>query len=146
MGFAVGRKRVGNRRIAHSAALRVIAVEAEGRSTIVRRRLTSRDLPVADRAVAGLTGLEASRRAAGPQSPVTVRIGQVAQPSPNDVIALVPVSFGGQSGATGTGQAVANIRSDAGRALAGSGLRAQLTGEAAAGTDNAATGALATMA
>ena len=107
------------------------------------RRLTTRDLAVADRAVAGLTGLEASRRAAGPQSPVTVRIGQVAQPSPNDVIALVPVSFGGRSGATGTGQAVANIRSDAGRALAGSGLRAQLTGEAAAGTDNAATGALA---
>jgi RND superfamily putative drug exporter len=110
------------------------------------RRLTSRDLAVADHAVAGLAGLEASRPAFGPQSPaqpMTVRISQVAQPSPNDVIALVPVRFGGQSGAPGTDQAVANIRSGSSRALAGSGLRAQLTGQAAADTDNSGTSQLA---
>ena len=109
-------------------------------------RLTGRDLAVADHAIAGLTGVEGRRQAAGPQSPaqpVTVRVSQVAQPSPNDVIALAPVSFGGQSGAPGTDQTVANIRSDAGRALAGSGLRAQLTGQAAADADSSLTSQLA---
>ena len=109
-------------------------------------RLTGRDLAVADHAIAGLTGVEGRRQAAGPQSPaqpVTVRVSQVAQPSPNDVIALAPVSFGGQSGAPGTDQTVANIRSDAGRARAGSGLRAQLTGQAAADADSSLTSQLA---
>src|SRR5215472_10789967 len=111
------------------------------------RRLTGRDLAIADHAVAGLTGLEARRQAPGGPAqapPVAVKVGDVAQPSPNHQIALVPVSFGGRSGTQGTDQAVANVRSDASDALAGSGLRVQVTGQAAADTDNAVTDGLAT--
>jgi putative drug exporter of the RND superfamily len=111
------------------------------------RRLTGRDLAIADHAIAGLTGLEARRQATGRPTqaqPVAVQVGSVAQPSPNHEIVLVPVSFGGQSGAPGTDQAVANVRSDIGAALAGSGLRAQVTGLAAAAADSAVTEGLAT--
>jgi RND superfamily putative drug exporter len=111
------------------------------------RRLTGRDLVVADHAVAGLTALEARRQATGQPArakPVAVQVGNVAQPSPNHEIALVPVSLSGQSGAQETDQAVANVRSDISDALAGSGLRAQVTGQAAAATDSALTEGLAT--
>jgi RND superfamily putative drug exporter len=103
-------------------------------------RLTGRDLAAAGRALAGLGPLEAQRRhAAGPQSgsqPATVQVSSAAQPSPNHLIALAPVSFGGPSGSQGTGQAVINIRTDIARALAGAGLHARLTGQAAADQDN----------
>ncbi len=110
------------------------------------RQLTGRDLGIADRAVAGLTGLEARRYAAGLRTPsqeATVRVSRLARSSPNHLIALAQVSFGAQSGTPDTGEAVVNIRSDIGRALTGSGLHAELTGQAASDADNALTEQLA---
>src|SRR5215472_12848920 len=109
--------------------------------------LTAGDLATADHAVAGLTGVEAHHRAAAssqsPARPAAVRVTPVAQLSPNHLVALAQVSFGAQSGTQATGQAVINIRSDIGRDLAGTGLRAQLAGQAAADQDNALTEQLA---
>jgi RND superfamily putative drug exporter len=107
--------------------------------------LTARDLATTDHAVAALTGLEARHGAAGPpqQRPAAVRISPGVQVSPNHLVALAQVSFGAQSGTPAAGQAVVNIRSDVRSELAGTGLRAQLTGQAAADQDNSLTGQLA---
>src|SRR5499433_919902 len=109
------------------------------------RALTAGDVTAADRVVAGLPGTEASHRAAGPQQqrPAAVRVTPVVQLSPNHLVALAQVSFGAQSGTPATGQAVDNVRADARRALAGTGLRAELTGEAAGEQDNSLTEQLA---
>ena len=109
------------------------------------RALTAGDVTAADRVVAGLPGTEARHRAAGPQQqrPAAVRVTPVVQLSPNHLVALAQVSFGAQSGTPATGQAVDNVRADARRALAGTGLRAELTGEAAGEQDNSLTEQLA---
>jgi RND superfamily putative drug exporter len=104
------------------------------------RPLTGTDIAAASRAAAGLAGYEASRRAAAPpqspEPPAAVKVTAVA-PSPNHLIALAQVSFGGPSGTPATSQAVVNIRAGISRALAGTALRADLTGQAAAGQDSA---------
>src|SRR5215470_18441173 len=89
--------------------------------------------------------MEARHRAAGPQRvpPAAVRVSPAVQVSPNHLVGLAPVSFAAQSGTPATGQAVVNARADIGRELAGTGLRAQLTGQAAADQDNALTETLA---
>jgi len=109
------------------------------------RPLTAGDLAAANHAVAGLPSIEARHRAAGPQQvrPTAVQVAPEAQLSPNHLVALAQVSFGAQSGTPATGQAVVNVRADIRRALAGTGLRAELTGEAAAGQDNGLTESLA---
>src|SRR5215472_4722739 len=109
------------------------------------RPLTAGNVTTADHVVAGLTQAEARRGAAGPQQvrPAAVRITPAAQLSPNHLVALAQVSFGAQSGTPATGQAVTNIRSGIRRELAGTGLRAELTGQAAADQDNALTETLA---
>ena len=109
------------------------------------RPLTAGDVTTADHAVARLTRTVARHGAAGPQQvrPAAVRITPAAQLSPNRLIALAQVSLGAQGGTPATGQAVTNIRSDIRRELAGTGLRAQLTGQAAADQDNALTEQLA---
>jgi RND superfamily putative drug exporter len=104
------------------------------------RPLTGGDLAAAGLAAGGLAGFEARQRAAAPpqspEPPATVQITPVA-PSPNHLIALAQVSFGAQSGSPATSQAVVNIRAGISRALAGTGLRADLTGQAAAAQDSA---------
>src|SRR5215471_3539863 len=101
-------------------------------------RLSAQNLAAADHAIASLTGQEARHRAAaGQQQPAAVRVTSAARLSPNHLVALAQVSFGAQSGTPATGRAVVNIRSDISRSLAGSGLRGQLTGQAAAAQDNA---------
>jgi putative drug exporter of the RND superfamily len=108
------------------------------------RRLSASDRALAGRVVGGLSRLEASHPApAGQGPPASVRVGPVAQ-SPNDLVALAQVSFGAVSGTTATDQAVGNLRSDVARELAGTGLRAQLTGQAASDADNSFTEQLAT--
>src|SRR5215468_8503525 len=109
------------------------------------RALTAGDVTAADRVVAGLPGTEARHRAVGPQQqrPAAVRVTPVVQLSPNHLVALAQVSFGAQSGTPATGQAVENVRADARRTLAGTGLRAELTGEAAGEQDNSLTEQLA---
>src|SRR5215469_5613170 len=103
-------------------------------------RLTAQNLAVADHAVARLTGQQARHRAAAAgqsqNQPAAVRVTPVAQLSPNHLVALAQVSFGAQSGTPQTGQAVVNIRSDVSHSLAGTGLRGELTGQAAADQDN----------
>jgi len=103
------------------------------------RALTAGNLAAAGHAIAALTGMEARHRAAGPQRvpPAAVRVSPAVQVSPNHLVGLAPVSFAAQSGTPATGQAVVNVRADIGRELAGTGLRAQLTGQAAADQDNA---------
>jgi putative drug exporter of the RND superfamily len=99
---------------------------------------------LADHVVGGLARLVASRPVKGRQAPpASIRIGPVA-PSPNDLIALAQVSFGAVSGTQATDQAVANLRSDVADELAGTDLRAQLTGQAASDADNSLTEQLAT--
>ena len=103
------------------------------------RPLTSGDLMAAGRAVPALARFEARQRAAAPvqspEPPAAVRVTPVV-PSPNHLIAVAQFSFGAQSGTPATSQAVVNIRAGIGLALAGTGLRADLTGEAAAEQDN----------
>jgi len=103
------------------------------------RKLASGDLVAADRAVRALASFEARQRAAAPvqspEPPAAVRITPVA-PSPNHLIAVAQFSFGAQSDTPATSQAVVNIRSGIGRAVAGTGLRAELTGQAAGDQDN----------
>jgi putative drug exporter of the RND superfamily len=107
-------------------------------------RLSAGDRALADRLVGGLARLEASHPApAGQGPPASVQVGRAAE-SPNDLIALAQVSFGAVSGTTATDQAVANLRSDVARELAGTGLRGQLTGQAASDADNSLTEQLAT--
>ena len=65
-------------------------------------------------------------------------------PSPNDLIALAQVSFNAVSGTTASDQAVADLRANVTSELAGTGLRAQLTGQAASDNDNSTTEQLAT--
>jgi RND superfamily putative drug exporter len=109
--------------------------------------LTAADATTGDRAIAGLAKTEAGHGAAGPQQvrPAAVRITPAAQLSPNHLVALAHVSFGAQSGTLATGQALTNIRADIRRELAGTGLRAELTGQAAADQDNALTEQLAAL-
>jgi putative drug exporter of the RND superfamily len=110
-------------------------------------QLTTSNLTIASDVVGGLTRVEAARRpTTGQTQPATVHVGQVGQPSPNDLVALAPVSFDGLSGGPSVDQAVANLRSDVAGELSGTGLRAQLTGQAAADADNAGTEQLATSA
>jgi RND superfamily putative drug exporter len=103
------------------------------------RPLARADLVSAGRVVAALAGFEARQRAAAPvqspEPPAAVRITPVV-PSPNHLIAVAQVSLGAQAGTPATSQAVVNIRAGIGRALAGTGLRADLTGQAAAEQDN----------
>ena len=109
------------------------------------QQLSAGDLTLADRLVGGLTRLEANRPEIKQHGPAaTVRVSQTAQPSPNHLIALAHVSFGGLSGAPATDQAVANLRSDVSRKLVRTDLRAQLTGQAASDADNSLTEQLAT--
>ena len=109
------------------------------------QQLSAGDLTLADRLAGGLTRLEANRPETKQHGPAaTVRVSQTAQPSPNHLIALAHVSFGGLSGAPATDQAVANLRSDVSRKLARTDLRAQLTGQAASDADNSLTEQLAT--
>jgi putative drug exporter of the RND superfamily len=106
-------------------------------------RLSAGDRALASRVAGGLARLEASHSApAGQGPPASVRVGPAAD-SPNDLIALAPVSFGAVSGTTATDQAVANLRADVAGELAGTGLRAQLTGQAASDADNSLTQELA---
>jgi len=109
-------------------------------------QLSASDLAAADHVVGGLTGLEKRRPASAGQGPpaTTVRVSPVAQASPNHLIALAEVSFGAVSGTPGTDQAVVNLRTDVARELTGTGLRAQLTGQAASDADNSLTEGLAT--
>ena len=109
------------------------------------RPLTAGNLAAAGHAVAALAGMEARHRAAGPPQarPAAVRVSPGVQVSPNHLVALAPVSFAAQSGTQATGQAVVNVRSDIRRELAGTGLRGELTGQAAADQDNALTESLA---
>jgi len=103
------------------------------------RPLTGGDLAAASRAAGGLAGFEASQRAAAPpqspEPPAAVQVTPVA-PSPNHLIAVAHVSFGAPSDIPATSQAVVNIRAGISRALAGTALRAELTGQAAAAQDN----------
>jgi uncharacterized membrane protein YdfJ with MMPL/SSD domain len=105
--------------------------------------LSASDRALADHVADGLTRLEASHPGgAGQGPPARVRVGPAAD-SPNDLAELAPVSFGAVSGTPGTDQAVANLRSDVAGELAGTGLRAQLTGQAASDADNSLTQELA---
>jgi RND superfamily putative drug exporter len=103
------------------------------------RPLTSGNLAAVSRAVWALARLEARERAAAlvqsPEPPAAVRVTPVVR-SPNHLIAVAQFSFSAQSGTPATSQAVVNIRAGIGRALAGTGLRAELTGEAAAEQDS----------
>src|SRR5215813_12707778 len=121
------------------------APSSDGTAMLVVSRADGRALTAGDRVVAGLPGTEARHRAAGPQQqrPAAVRVTPVVQLSPNHLVALAQVSFGAQSGTPATGQAVDNVRADVRRALAGTGLRAELTGEAAGEQDNSLTEQLA---
>ena len=105
------------------------------------RQLTTDDLTHADKVVGGLTSLEATRPKAAHQQakPATVHVGDIAQVSPNRLVALAPVSFDAQSALPSTDQAVTNLRSDVTNELAGTDLRAQLTGQAAADADSSQT-------
>jgi putative drug exporter of the RND superfamily len=106
--------------------------------------LSAGDRALADHVVGGLARLEATHPGvAGQGRPASVQVGPVVQVSPNDLVALAQVSFGAVSGTTATDQAVGNLRSDVARELAGTGLRAQLTGEAASDADNSFTQQLA---
>jgi putative drug exporter of the RND superfamily len=105
--------------------------------------LSSSDRALADRVAGGLAGLVARNPgSSGEGPPASVRVSPVTA-SPNDLIGLAPVSFGAVSGTTATDQAVGNLRADVARELAGTGLRAQLTGEAASDADNSLTQELA---
>jgi len=103
------------------------------------RPLDRGDLVAAGRVVAVLASFEARQRAAAPvqspEPPAAVRSTPVV-PSLNHLIAVAQFSFSAQAGTPATGQAVVNIRAGIGRALAGTGLRAELTGQAAAEQDN----------
>ena len=103
------------------------------------RPLDRGDLVAAGREVAVLASFEARQRAAAPvqspEPPAAVRSTPVV-PSLNHLIAVAQFSFSAQAGTPATGQAVVNIRAGIGRALAGTGLRAELTGQAAAEQDN----------
>jgi RND superfamily putative drug exporter len=103
------------------------------------RPLTSGDLMAAGRAVPALARFEARQHAPAPvqspEPPAAVRVTPVV-PSPNHLIAVAQFSFSAQSGTPAAGQAVVNIRAGISRALAGTGLRADLTGQAAADQDN----------
>jgi RND superfamily putative drug exporter len=110
------------------------------------RPLARGNLAAAGHVVAVLARFEARRRAAAPvqspEPPAAVRSTPVV-PSPNHLIAVAQFSFGAQVGTPATSQAVVNIRAGIGRAVAGTGLRADLTGQAAADQDNAGTEQLA---
>ena len=108
------------------------------------QRLSAGDRALAGHAAGGLARLVARDPGAnGEGPPATVRVGAAA-PSPNGLIALAPVSFGAVSGTTATNQAVGDLRHDVAAELAGTGLRAQLTGQAASDNDNTFTEQLAT--
>ena len=103
------------------------------------RPLARGGLGAVGRVVAALARFEARQRAAAPvqspEPPAAVRVTPVV-PSPNHLIAVAQFSFGAPPGTPAVSQAVVNIRADIGRALAGTGLRADLTGQAAADQDN----------
>lgn len=106
-------------------------------------RLSGSDRVLAGHVAGGLARLAASDRGpAGQGPPASVRVGPVAD-SPNGLVALAPVSFGAVSGTSATNQAVGDLRSDVARELARTGLRAQLTGQAASDADNNLTQELA---
>jgi putative drug exporter of the RND superfamily len=127
------------------------APSTDARATLVISRLDGRvltgtDLAAANRAVAGLTAREQQRRASSHRSPkpAVVRVSTSVQPSPNRVVALVDVAFRGEPAAEQTGLAVDHVRKDISEALANTGLRARLTGEAAGARDNSLATSLAT--
>jgi RND superfamily putative drug exporter len=113
--------------------------------------LTAANIAAADRAVGALSRKEAARHGVNtstglhPSSqPARVRVSPGVQSSPNRLIALAAVSFEGQVGTPNTNLAVSNIRADSGPLMARAGLRAHLTGMAAAAEDSSGTVALAT--
>jgi RND superfamily putative drug exporter len=110
------------------------------------RRLTDTDVAAADHAMAGLTARERQRRddTHRGQKPAVVHVGPAVQLSPNRFVALAGVSFKGEPSAPGTSLAVDHVRKDVRDALANTGLRVRLTGEAAGARDNSLATSLAT--
>lgn len=115
------------------------------------RPLTAADIAAADNTVAALSREEAARHGVDASAglhpgnqPARVHLSPGVQPSPNRLIALATVSFDGQAGTPNTNLAVGNIRDDSGPLMARAGLRAHLTGQAAAAQDSSSTLALAT--
>jgi putative drug exporter of the RND superfamily len=109
------------------------------------RPLSAENVAAANHAVSGLTAREQRRRddARTGQKPADVQVSPAVQPSPNRLVALAGVSFKGEPGSPPTSSAVDHVRKDVRDALAGTGLRARMTGEAAAERDNAFAASLA---
>jgi RND superfamily putative drug exporter len=110
------------------------------------RQLTDSDVAAANHAVAALIAREAQRRddAHRGQKPAVVHVSPAVQPSPNRLVALAGVSFKGEPSAPGTSLAVDHVRKDVRDALANTGLRVRLTGEAAGARDSSLATSLAT--